>query len=65
MKANLGVGLPVLVADFIPKDVEVFLQAENGLLGLVIKFNSLILSSYVVSFFIFIRKVTLNYQILS
>jgi 3-oxoacid CoA-transferase len=34
MYANLGIGLPMLVADFIPADVKVFLQAENGILGL-------------------------------
>lgn len=31
---NLGVGIPTLVADFIPeKESQVFLQTENGLLG--------------------------------
>lgn len=30
----MGIGLPMLVADFIPKEVQVFLQAENGILGL-------------------------------
>jgi hypothetical protein len=35
IKANLGIGLPMLVADYIPKSVKVFLQAENGILGLV------------------------------
>lgn len=34
MYANLGIGLPMLVADFIPSDMKVFLQAENGILGL-------------------------------
>ena len=31
---NLGIGLPTLVANYVPKDMEVFLQSENGLLGI-------------------------------
>jgi 3-oxoacid CoA-transferase subunit B len=31
---NLGIGLPTLVANFVPKDMEVWLQSENGLLGI-------------------------------
>lgn len=31
---NLGIGLPTTVANFLPKDKEVFLQSENGLLGM-------------------------------
>lgn len=30
---NLGVGLPTLVANYVPGDVRVFLQAENGIVG--------------------------------
>jgi 3-oxoacid CoA-transferase subunit B len=31
---NLGIGLPTLVANFVPKDIEVWLQSENGMLGI-------------------------------
>ena len=31
---NLGIGLPTLVANFLPKDREIVLHTENGLLGM-------------------------------
>ncbi|MGR3803243.1 3-oxoacid CoA-transferase subunit B [Marinibacterium profundimaris] len=31
---NLGIGLPSLVANYLPDDVHVFFQAENGVIGL-------------------------------
>src|SRR5690606_11320586 len=31
---NLGIGLPTLVANYVPEDIEVWLQSENGLLGI-------------------------------
>lgn len=31
---NLGIGIPTLVANFIPLDIQVMFQSENGLLGM-------------------------------
>ncbi len=31
---NLGIGLPTLVASYIPEDIEIVLQSENGFIGM-------------------------------
>jgi Acyl CoA:acetate/3-ketoacid CoA transferase, beta subunit len=33
MLVNLGIGIPTLVSNYVPKDVNVFFQSENGLIG--------------------------------
>ena len=33
MLVNLGIGIPTLVANYIPSDLKVFFQSENGLIG--------------------------------
>jgi acetate CoA/acetoacetate CoA-transferase beta subunit len=32
---NLGIGLPTLVATFVPRDADIFFQSENGILGML------------------------------
>jgi acetate CoA/acetoacetate CoA-transferase beta subunit len=33
MLVNLGIGIPTMVVNFVPKDMTVFFQSENGLIG--------------------------------
>jgi acetate CoA/acetoacetate CoA-transferase beta subunit len=33
MLVNLGIGIPTLVANYVPADLKVFFQSENGLIG--------------------------------
>ena len=33
MLVNLGIGIPTLVADYVPAGMQVFFQSENGLIG--------------------------------
>ena len=31
---NLGIGLPTMVADFLPPDINIVFQSENGIMGM-------------------------------
>ncbi len=34
MYVNLGIGIPTLVANYIPKEISIMIQSENGMLGM-------------------------------
>ena len=34
MYVNLGIGIPTLVANYIPKEIDIEFQSENGVLGM-------------------------------
>jgi acetate CoA/acetoacetate CoA-transferase beta subunit len=34
MLVNLGIGIPTLVANYLPEGLHVFFQSENGLIGI-------------------------------
>jgi 3-oxoacid CoA-transferase subunit B len=34
MYVNLGIGIPTLVANFVPKGISIMIQSENGMLGM-------------------------------
>jgi len=33
MLVNLGIGIPTMVASYVPSDIKIFFQSENGLIG--------------------------------
>ena len=33
MLVNLGIGIPTLVANYLPEGLHIFFQSENGLIG--------------------------------
>ena len=60
MYCNLGIGIPTMAANYVPKGVSIELQSENGLLGMVFFFN---IFFYLYLKFIFIKFIYFIYYI--